>query len=714
MRALLLAFLLFPAAAVTTERTEQHAGLSTKLSANPIRKVVTMLQNMVKKIEAEGEKEKELYDKFMCYCNTADATLGKSIQDADTKIPQLEADIKASSEEKAQLEEDLTAHQNDRTAANEAMAKATEIREKEAAAFAKENAEEKANLDALNKALAAIEKGLGGAFLQTSAAGILRKLVMQKMDMVEDDRKELVAFLSDSNGNAAPGTEEIVGIMKQLGDEMEKDMGETLAAEKKAIEEYEALIAAKKEEVATLTAAIEEKLVRVGELGVKIATMKNDLEDTVEAKAADEKTLKDLGKTCAAKTKEWEARCKSRSEELLALADTIKILNDDDALELFKKASGVNLMQIQVTEKDLRDQALRVLKSAKKSKHHHHHLPVDFIALALRGKTAGFEKVIKLMDEMVAMLKKEQIEDDNKKEYCIKELDLADDKKKEVTRAISNTEKAIDEVSEELGTITEEIKALEESIAALDKSVAEATFQRKEENKDYQSLMAGNTAAKELILFAKNRMQKFYNPKLYKPPPKRELTEEERITLNMGGTLAPTEAPGGIAGTGIGFVQIATFHKYGKDSEGGAGVLAMMDMMVADLDKEITAAELEEKDAQGDYEDLMKDSADKRATDSKDLSDKADAKAGMEEELQKHNDAKTASETELKATEDYIQTLHKDCDFLLENYEDRKTARAGEIDAIGKAKAVLSGAFIQEDALIQTSSKFTRRHLRAA
>merc|ERR1712159_316176 len=123
---------------------------------------------------------------------------------------------------------------------------------------------------------------------------------MQKMDMVEDDRKELVAFLSDSNGNAAPGTEEIVGIMKQLGDEMEKDMGETLAAEKKAIEEYEALIAAKKEEVATLTAAIEEKLVRVGELGVKIATMKNDLEDTVEAKAADEKTLKDLGKTCGA------------------------------------------------------------------------------------------------------------------------------------------------------------------------------------------------------------------------------------------------------------------------------------------------------------------------------------------------------------------------------------------------------------------------------
>jgi len=709
MKCIFLAFFLFNGVAAVT--VEQKTRQKTELVANPIRKVVTMLQNMVKKIEEEGEKEKELYDKFMCYCNTADVTLGKSIQDADTKIPQLEADIKASSEEKAQLESDLKAHQEDRTAANEAMAKATEIREKEAAAFAKENAEEKANLEALKKALAAIEKGLGGAFLQTSAAGVLRKLVMQKNDMLEEDRHELVAFLqgADTNGNAAPGTEEIVGIMKQLGDEMEKDMGETLAAEKKAIEDYEALIAAKKEEVATLTAAIEEKLVRVGELGVKIATLKNDLEDTVEAKAEDEKTLKDLGKTCAAKTKEWDARCKSRSEELLALADTIKILNDDDALDLFKKASGVNLMQIQVSEKDLRDQALRLVKSAKKGKKHHRHsVSLDFIAVALRGQTAGFEKVIKLMDEMVAMLKKEQVDDDNKKEYCLKELDLADDKKKVVTREISNVEKAIDEVSEELGTVTEEIKALEESIAALDKSVAEATFQRKEENTEYQSLMAGNTAAKELILFAKNRMQKFYNPKLYKPPPKRELTEEERITLNMGGTLAPTEAPGGIAGTGIGFVQVATFHKYGKDSEGAGGVLAMMDMMVADLDKEITAAELEEKDAQGDYEELMQDSTDKRASDSKDLSDKADAKAGMEEELQAHNDAKSASETELKATEDYIKTLHEDCDFLLEYYQERKDARAGEIDAIGKAKAVLSGAFLQEDSLIQTST----RHLR--
>merc|ERR1719301_127280 len=213
MRSCVLFAILSVHATASSLTAEQNAALN----ANPVRKVVTMLQMMVKKIEAEGVKEKELYDKFMCYCNTADATLGKSIQDADTKIPQLESDIKEASEEKAQLESDLEAHQSDRAAAEEAMAKATEMREKEAAAFAKEMGEDKANIDALTKALAAIEKGLSGGFLQTNAAGVLRKMAMAKMDMLELDRKELVSFLSGSQSAEAPGTDEIVGILKQLG-----------------------------------------------------------------------------------------------------------------------------------------------------------------------------------------------------------------------------------------------------------------------------------------------------------------------------------------------------------------------------------------------------------------------------------------------------------------------------------------------------------------
>merc|ERR550537_241627 len=144
---------------------------------------------------------------------------------------------------------------------------------------------------------------------------------------------------------------------------------------------------------------------------------------------------------------------------------------------------------------------------------------------------------------MVVLLKKEQADDDAKKEYCNQLIDQTEDSLKELGHDITNLETAIEEMTGELATTKEDIKALDEGIKDLDKEVAEATEQRKEEHEDFNELMASDSAAKELIGFAKNRLNKFYNPKLYKPPPKRELTEEERISVNMGGTMAPTAPP---------------------------------------------------------------------------------------------------------------------------------------------------------------------------
>merc|ERR1719299_318176 len=116
----------------------------------------------------------------------------------------------------------------------------------------------------------------------------------------------------------------------------------------------------------------------------------------------------------------------------------------------------------------------------------------------------------------------------------------------------------MEEATGSIETLSAEIEALQKGIVDLDKSVAEATEQRKAEHAENTETIASSTAAKDLIAIAKNRMQKFYNPKLYKPAPKRELTAEERISVNLGGTVAPTNAPGGIAGTGVtAFVQIS-------------------------------------------------------------------------------------------------------------------------------------------------------------
>merc|ERR1719203_2726050 len=122
-----------------------------------------------------------------------------------------------------------------------------------------------------------------------------------------------------------------------MHDEMSADFADAKAAEEAAIKAYDQLMSAKSKEVNALTKAIEEKMTRVGELAVEIVQMKNDLGDTAEALAEDKKFLADMEKNCAKKSGEWEEIVKTRNEELLALADTIKVLNDDDSLELFKK-----------------------------------------------------------------------------------------------------------------------------------------------------------------------------------------------------------------------------------------------------------------------------------------------------------------------------------------------------------------------------------------
>jgi chromosome segregation ATPase len=331
--------------------------------------------------------------------------------------------------------------------------------------------------------------------------------------------------------------------------------------------------------------------------------------------------------------------------------------------------------------------------------------------MAMHGGKMGFGKIIKMIDNLVVDLKAEQGVDSDKKKYCEAEFDKAEDKKKGLDLDISDLGKAIEDGEESLATLKSEIAALQDGIKALDKSVTEATSTRKTEHDDYVETLAANSAAKDLLGFAKNRLNKFYNPKMYKAAPKRELTEEEQITVNNGGTLAPTAAPGGIAGTGIGLNQVApppppeANLAYKKSGESSNGVMAMIDLIVADVDKEIQTMEVEEKNGQKAYEGFMSDASEKRAQDSKSITDKEAAKAETEEELQTNGDSKASKTTEAMETAKYIGGLHEECDWLLKYYEERKSARTGEIDALGKAKAVLSGA---DYSLVQTSSTHLR------
>merc|ERR1719453_1570258 len=255
-------------------------------------------------------------------------------------------------------------------------------------------------------------------FLQSEKGKRVKQLALDDETISNSDRDSVMSFLSSGEGDPSIA----IGILSQMLATFNKNQKAVIAEEEAAIKNFEELIAAKKVQIQTLTETVEKKLSIAGETKVEISTIKEDLADTQETLAEDTKFLADLKKTCATKQKEWDIRSKTRPEEMLALADTIKILNDDDALELFKKAlPAVDLLQTKVTSQEVKKQALEILKNTHKNP------KIDLISLALKGKKVSFDKVIGMIDKMVVLLQEEQGTDDQKKEYCEVSLDKAED-----------------------------------------------------------------------------------------------------------------------------------------------------------------------------------------------------------------------------------------------------------------------------------------------
>jgi len=471
---------------------------------------------------------------------------------------------------------------------------------------------------------------------------------------------------------------------------MQASVEDLVKTEKEAVTAFEGLTAAKAKEIEVLSASIESKTGRVGELGVEIATLKNDNEDTMENLEADQKFAADLKKNCGKAGGAFEEDMKLRGEEVVAIADTIKVLNNDDALDLFKKtlpSASASFLQVQESSSSRRAQAAQVLSKAPRNPR------LDFILLALKGKKAGFGKVLKMVDGLVATLTTEQGDDDAKKEYCSAQFDKSEDTITGLKNKISDKEAEVGDSTEGQAKLVEEIAALKAGIVALDNALVEATANRKEESANHKELVTGNSAAKELLLFAKNRLNKFYNPKLYKAPPAAE------AFLQLSQEEAPPPPP-------------ATAEAYKAKSGESGGVIAMIDLLVKDLDKEIQVSNVEEANSAEEYEQTVADSAGKRRGDAKALVDKEAAKGNLDAFLEEAAADLKGLNREVAGADKYLVSLHGECDWLVKYHEARKQARTDEIESLNQAKAVLSGAdysFVQ-----RSSTARARKFLRSA
>merc|ERR1719271_1002993 len=505
------------------------------------------------------------------------------------------------------------------------------------------------------------------------------------------DRQSAVAFLEE-NSDYAPQSGQIVGILKAMKDDMEAELKEAIEAEEKAVAGFADLKGSKEKEIEMATEAIETKMARAGELAVSVVQSKDALEDALEEAADTQKFLATLEKDCATKEAEMAERVKMRNMEITAISEAIGILNDDDALDVFKKSVPSSFVQTVGFLQKGDSKASRARKAqallagiAGKAKDVHLNLMLYTMNSKLKMKSGAFEEVKKMIDDMVVLLGKQQKEDEKQKAYCEDEFETAADEEAAAKTKLAQTDATLAELTDKIGTLMEEISGLQASIAALDKEVADATEQRKEEHASYVEQMQMNEAAMGLVEKAKNRMQKFYNPTLYKAPPKTEMSMEEKI-MQAGSFIqlhrsdvAPPPAPEMPSGP----VQKSTKS---------AGVIGMMDTIIKDLGSDMKDMEYEEKTAQKDYAELMADSQETRAGDTKALTGQTTTKAEVETELMTTKEIRGATATDLKQIATVIGDLHAACDFIMENFDLRKEARTSEIEGLKNAKAVLSGA----------------------
>jgi len=398
---------------------------------------------------------------------------------------------------------------------------------------------------------------------------------------------------------------------------------------------------------------------------------------------------------------------------LNAIHETVKILSDDDALDIFKATlpSGGSLLQVGTIQTRLKDARAA---AAVLQKHPAVRPELRFLELALLGKKVDFSKVTKIIDDMIALLAREQKDDEGTKKYCVGQLHNAAGKAQDVAKSIKEQEANKDERAENLAAITDEVKSTQGEIKELDMLVADATSERKAQNVEFTQVMSGDTAAKEILQFAKKRLDQFYNPEettkaLALAAQQSQITQKavadpfpmSASPLNQ----IPTEELFKVldARQPRATTLLSTYITKGEENN---KVVAMMNQLIFDVSTEMALAQKDEEHSQGAYESLMGDSAKKRATYVKSSNVQQNAKAESDEMKTEEDSALAGSRKQAEAIGVYQSQLHKKCDWMLQNFDLRRSARADEADNLNKAKAVLHGA---DFSLVQTH-KFLGRH----
>jgi len=684
MRGALVALLAAPAAGLALK-----AGFAAKLEndladmkVRPIMKVVRMLEDMKEELNKELEDDKAVQELLECWCTTGVKEKTKAIQLAEARIAELEAALGEALAKINELKSKRKSVQEEQYADQAALDESEEMRMKDNKAFHETEGDLLQAIDATENAITMLSKHNPGftqvkAMAQALETAKVSELLLKKSSLSADRAQVLKQFIQGADQatgflqipgmqSYAPQSGQIFGILKQMKEDFEVDLGAEQKSEAKSVQEFTDLKASKIAEIDTAKATIVQYDQDLAELGEQNAEALKELEDTQEQMAMDQTFLATMEKKCAGSDEQFEARVKARLAEIAAVEDTIEILNSDTSFEAFDKTSN-SFLQVNSEEQNMRNKVVSVLRKAAAASQN-----PALALLAVSAQLDVFTKIKEEIDKLIGEMKAQQADEVDHRDFCIKSLnenkrdqDAAYEKKDSLTTRIADLTKQIESTASNVAATTQEI-------ADSQNQMGRRSETREAENGDYQATVQEQRLTQMILQKAIDRMAQVYAMLMQR-------------AHQPGAPHTQTSATNTDPGNGP-----AKFKKY-EENAGGKRILAMLDDVLQDSVTMENDAIASEEDSQAAYENFMKDSNKFIIKATQSISDLIEGKAQAESDLVMAKTDLKGTMTELFGLHEESGDLHKSCDFLLNNFELRQKARSAEMDALAEAKNILSG-----------------------
>merc|ERR1719510_1109453 len=671
-------------------------------AARPIRKGITLLEEMRTQAKKDVADDLEAYDKYMCWCETNKKEKTAAIAAAEQEVADLTTFLEEAAAKEGELKTEIAGLEEDIAADEDALAQATAVRKKENDAFVAEEADMKETIALLTEAIAVLEKvqllQKHGAKGDTKRAETVllqvRSIVATRFPkfqgVMQRDLFDLLGSMNSSPrmrgtdgaafeqkatqpnglvGNAAGAKSynsrsgSIFGILQEMKEEFQRDLGEAQAKDLAAEESFQKLKAAKTAEIKAATTQKKEKEKALADLLYKASKAKENKEKAEAAIEADNKFLATLEKDCKEEEIAYQERVKVRTQEIIALSETLKILTDDDARELYDKT--MSLLQVDASQSSaaraLQRSVQHIAEVARRNGN------TALAALAVRMQLDAFTKVKEMMDKMLAELLKQQQAEYEKNEKCKKDIDVTEDNIKEGEHLKADLAEKHQMLTDTISTLKTEIEELKADVKAMEISLKEAGEQRKAQNKLFQVSVSDQRAVINILNKANKRLQDFYSASLV----------QVRAHTPGAASSAPPPSP-----------KAAGYAK----SAGAGGALQLLATVIKDAEVvEIELTKTEQK-SQADYGEFVQDATNSIEADRSSIETKTGEVAESKAALAETEKAQLGNQEELDKLNALLKAHHAECDYVMKYFDIRQEARQEEMDAIKDAKAILSGA----------------------